>query len=167
MSWDGYYGDNATTVAVGEIGEATARLLEVSEQSLYTGIAAARPGGRVSDIGHAVQTLVEKHGYSVVREYGGHGIGTSLHAKPWIPNFGVPGQGARLVPGAVIAIEPMVNHGRPQVRLKRDRWTVVTADGSVSAHFERSIAITDEGPWILAQPKGRPAGTGNPRKNHD
>ena len=157
---DGYYGDNATTVAVGEIGEERARLLRVCEQALYVGIAAAHPGGRVSDIGHAVQTHVEQRGYSVVREYGGHGIGTSLHAKPWIPNFGDPGKGARLVPGGVIAIEPMVNQGRPQVRIKRDRWTVVTADGSASAHFERSIAITPEGPWVLAEPRGRAATTG-------
>ena len=152
---DGYYGDNATTVPVGHIGEEAARLLEVAEQALYAGIGAARPRGRISDIGHAVQTYVEKHGYSVVREYGGHGIGTSLHQKPWIPNFGNPGQGVRLIPGAVLAIEPMVNRGGPDVRVKQDRWTVVTVDGSASAHFERSIAVTDGEPWVLAEPRVR------------
>ena len=163
---DGYYGDNATTVPVGQVGDEVSRLLEVAEQALYAGIGAARSGARVSDIGHAVQTHVEKHGYSVVREYGGHGIGTSLHAKPWIPNFGNPGEGVRLIPGAVIAIEPMVNRGRPDVRVKRDRWTVVTADGSASAHFERSIAVTDGDAWILAEPRNRTAGNRGPRGHH-
>ncbi len=154
----GYYGDNAMTVPVGEISEEKARLLEVTEQALHAGIRAARPGARVSDIGHAVQTHVEGNGYSVVRELGGHGIGTSLHEQPWIPNFGRPGRGARLAPGSVIAIEPMVNAGGAAVRTRRDRWTIVTADGSLSAHFERSIAVTDDGPWILAEPRpsGRP-----------
>lgn len=163
---DGYYGDNATTVAVGRVEEEIVRLLEVTEQALYAGIGAARSGRRVSDIGHAVQTHVERHGYSVVREYGGHGIGTSLHTKPWVPNFGDPGQGARLVPGGVIAIEPMVNRGGPAVRVKRDRWTVVTADGSASAHFERSIAVTDGAPWVLAEPKGGDARSSGPKENH-
>ena len=150
---DGYFGDNATTVPVGAVPTGIERLLEVASASLYAGIGAAQPGGRVSDIGHAVQTEVEKHGYSIVREYGGHGIGTSLHSEPWVPNFGTPGRGERLIPGAVLAIEPMVNCGGPRVRVKRDRWTVVTADGSVSAHFERSVAITESGPWVLAEPR--------------
>ncbi len=154
---DGYYGDNAMTFPVGEVADHTVQLLTVAEQALYAGIDAARPGGRISDIGHAIQVHVEKHGYSVVREYGGHGIGTSLHTKPWIPNFGDPGEGVRLIPGAVIAIEPMVNHGGPGVRVKRDRWTVVTADGSQSAHFERSIAVTNGEPWVLSEPRGQDA----------
>lgn len=153
---DGYFGDNATTVAVGPVAPELERFLEVAEASLYAGIGAAQPGGRVSDIGHAVQRRVERHGYSVVRDYGGHGIGTTLHAEPWVPNFGAPGRGERLIPGAVLAIEPMVNRGGPKVRVKRDRWTVVTVDGSVSAHFERSIAVTEDGPWVLAEPKRIP-----------
>ena len=163
---DGYYGDNATTVPVGDVEDDVARLLEVTEKALYAGIAVARPGGRVSDIGHAVQTHVERHGYSVVREYGGHGIGTSLHDAPYIPNFGEPGKGGRFVPGAVIAIEPMVNRGGPEVRVKSDRWTVVTTDGSVSAHFERSVAITDGEPWVLAEPRKRSAGNRGSMENH-
>ncbi len=151
---DGYYGDNAMTVPVGAISDEAARLLKVTEESLYAGIEMARPGGRVSDIGHAVQTWAERHGYSVVREYGGHGVGTSLHMEPWVPNFGAPGQGARLAAGDVMAIEPMVNCGGPEVAAKRDGWTVVTSDGSLSAHFERSIAITESGPWVLCEPRG-------------
>ena len=150
---DGYYGDNAMTVPVGRIDGEIARLLEVTEQALYAGIGAARSGNCISDIGQEVQNHAESHGYSVVREYGGHGIGTSLHAEPWIPNYYDPGKRIRLIPGAVIAIEPMVNRGKPGVRVKRDRWTVVTADGSASAHFERSIAVTDGDPWILAEPR--------------
>ena len=150
---DGYYGDNATTVPVGRIDKEIARLLEVTEQALYAGIGAARSGNCISDIGQAVQNHAESHGFSIVREYGGHGIGTSLHAEPWIPNYYDPGKRIRLIPGAVIAIEPMVNRGNPGVRVKRDRWTVVTLDGSQSAHFERSIAVTDGDPWVLAEPK--------------
>ncbi len=163
---DGYYGDNATTVAVGQIDENVARLLEVTEGALYAGIGAARPGNSVSDIGQAVQTHAESHGYSVVREYGGHGIGTSLHAEPWIPNFYDPRKRARLIPGAVIAIEPMVNRGSPDVRVKRDRWTVVTVDGSASAHFERSIAVMEGGPWILAEPRKTNPATPGSEEDH-
>lgn len=163
---DGYYGDNATTVAVGEIDEEVTRLLEVTEAALYAGIGAARPGNRVSDIGQAVQAYAERHGYSVVREYGGHGIGTSLHAEPWIPNFYDPRKRIRLVPGAVIAIEPMVNRGRPDVRVKRDRWTVVTVDGSASAHFERSIAVMEGGPWILAEPRKHDPVSAGSKEDH-
>ncbi len=153
---DGYYGDNAMTVPVGEISEEASRLLEITERALFAGIGAAVPGGRLSDIGHAVQTLVEENGYSVVREYGGHGVGTSLHMDPWVPNFGAPGKGVRLAAGDVMAIEPMVNCGGPEIAAKRDGWTVVTSDGSLSAHFERSIAITESGPWILCEPETGP-----------
>lgn len=163
---DGYYGDNAMTVAVGQIDDEIARLLEVTEEALYAGIGAARPGNCVSDIGQAVQTHAESHGYSVVREYGGHGIGTSLHAEPWIPNYYDPRKRVRLIPGAAIAIEPMVNHGSAEVRVKRDRWTVVTMDGSRSAHFERSIAITEGDPWILAEPRTRNPGVPGSEEDH-
>lgn len=163
---DGYYGDNATTIAVGAIDDEVARLLEVTEEALYVGIGSARPGNCVSDIGRAVQSHAEHHGYSVVREYGGHGIGTSLHAEPWVPNFFDPRKRARLIPGAVIAIEPMLNCGRPDVRVKRDRWTVVTADGSASAHFERSIAVLEDGPWVLAEPRQPNGGTPGPEEDH-
>ena len=163
---DGYYGDNAITVAVGRIEDEVARLLEVTEEALYAGIGAARPGNSVADIGQAVQTHAETHGYSVVREYGGHGIGTSLHAEPWIPNFYDPRKRTRLIPGAVIAIEPMVNRGSPDVRVKRDRWTVVTVDGSASAHFERSIAVMEGGPWILAEPRKQDPGNPGSKEEH-
>ncbi len=152
---DGYYGDNAITVPVGEPTPEAARLLDATEEALRAGIAAARPGNPVSAIGMAVSDVVERRGYSVVREYGGHGIGTSLHADPFVPNFRDPRQTTKLVPGGVIAIEPMVNRGGSAVRIKRDRWTVITRDGSLSAHFERSVAITDDGAWILAEPRGR------------
>ena len=151
---DGYYGDNAITVPVGDVTPEAARLLEVTEEALHAGIAAARPGSPVASIGTAVSSVVEGRGYSVVREYGGHGIGTSLHSDPFVPNFRDPRHTTKLVPGGVIAIEPMVNHGGSGVRVKRDRWTVITRDGSLSAHFERSIAITDDGAWILAEPRG-------------
>lgn len=157
---DGYYGDNATTVAVGAVDPEAERLLEATERALHAGIAAARAGRPVSDIGVAVSDLVRERGYSVVREYGGHGIGTSLHTDPFVPNFGDPRQSTKLVAGGVIAIEPMVNSGGPAVRVKRDRWTVVTRDGSISAHFERSVAITDGGAWILAEPRPGAATSG-------
>ena len=162
---DGYYGDNATTVAVGEVDDEITRLLEVTEGALYAGIGAARAGNRVADIGHAVQAHAERHGYAVVREYGGHGIGTSLHAEPWIPNYYDPSNRVRLIPGAAIAIEPMVNNGSAAVRVKRDKWTVVTVDGSRSAHFERSIAVTEGEPWILAEPRGRTSAPAQDRRN--
>lgn len=152
---DGYYGDNAITVPVGEVAPDVVRLLEATEEALHAGIAAARPGSPVSAIGTAVSRVVERRGYSVVREYGGHGIGTSLHSEPFVPNFRDPRHTTKLVSGGVIAIEPMVNRGGSGVRVKRDRWTVITRDGSLSAHFERSIAITDDGAWILAEPRGR------------
>jgi methionyl aminopeptidase len=146
---DGFYGDSALTVGVGPIDDSARRLLEVTEDALYRGIAAARIGGRLSDIGHAIQGWVEAHGFSVVREFVGHGIGTKLHEEPQIPNYGQPGRGPRLAEGMVLAIEPMVNAGRAGVKVLGDGWTAVTRDGSLSAHFEHTVAITGEGPEIL------------------
>jgi methionyl aminopeptidase len=149
---DGFYGDAARTVAVGNASPEAARLLKVTEESLREGIAQAWPGRRVGDIGHAVQKHAEASGYSVVREFVGHGIGTSLHEEPQVPNYGPPGRRERLVPGMCLAIEPMVNVGGPEVRVLDDDWTAVTVDGSLSAHFELSIAVTEHGPWILSEP---------------
>jgi len=147
---DGFYGDGAITVAVGEVPERVQRLLQVCEASLMAGIAQARPGNRLGDISAAVQGEIERRGkYGIVREYGGHGIGRALHEEPFIPNFGPPGRGVLLRPGMVIAIEPMVNLGGDGTRVLPDQWTVVTADGSLSAHFEHTVAITGEGPQIL------------------
>ncbi len=149
--YDGFYGDAAVTVAVGEIRNETSRLLKVTEGSLYAGIAQGKVGGRLSDISHAVQSYVEAEGFSVVTDFVGHGIGRSLHEEPQVPNFGPPGRGPRLCEGMVLAIEPMVNAGKPHVRVLADRWTAVTVDGSLSAHFEHTIAITKEGPIILSR----------------
>jgi methionyl aminopeptidase len=149
---DGFYGDAARTVAVGAASPEAARLLQVTEDSLKAGIAQCWPGKRVGDIGHAVQNLAEAGGYSVVREFVGHGIGTSLHEEPQVPNYGPPGRRERLVAGMCLAIEPMVNVGGPEVRVLDDDWTAVTVDGSLSAHFELSIAVTEHGPWILSEP---------------
>jgi len=149
---DGFYGDAAVTVPVGEVLQSVTRLLRVTEEALYRGIAAMRVDNRVSDIGHAVQSYVESEGFSVVREYCGHGIGTALHEDPNVPNYGPPGRGPRLLPGMVLAIEPMVNVGTHRVRLLSDQWTVVTEDGCTSAHFELSVAVTEEGPWVLTGP---------------
>jgi methionyl aminopeptidase len=146
---DGFYGDSAITVGVGEIDEDARMLLRITEDALYRGIEAARAGGRLSDIGHAIQEWVESHGFSVVREFVGHGIGTKLHEEPQIPNYGQPGRGPRLVEGMVLAIEPMVNQGRAAVKVLPDGWTAVTRDGSLSAHFEHTVAITADGPQIL------------------
>jgi len=146
---EGFYGDGAVTVAVGEISESLKRLIEVTENALYKGIEAMKVGNRVSDIGHAVQSYVENQGFSVVRDFVGHGIGTALHEDPQVPNFGDPGKGPRLLPGMALAIEPMVNVGAHFVKTLSDNWTVVTMDGSLSAHFERSVAVTEEGPWVL------------------
>lgn len=149
---DGYYGDAAITVPVGEeITPELKKLLEVTEASLYRGIAAARVGNTVGDVGAAVQELVEANGFSVVREFVGHGIGTRLHEEPQVPNFGTRGHGARLREGMVLAIEPMVNFGKPGTRLLNDKWTAVTEDGSYSAHFEHCVAVTKNGPLILTQ----------------
>jgi methionyl aminopeptidase len=149
---DGFFGDAARTVAVGRAGESEQRLLKVTRDSLHAGIDACRPGKRVGDIGHAVQTHAEGHGYSVVREFVGHGIGTSLHEEPQVPNYGPPGRRERLVPGMCLAIEPMVNVGGPEVEVLADGWTAITRDRSLSAHFELSVAVTPFGPWILSEP---------------
>jgi methionyl aminopeptidase len=149
---DGYYGDAAITVPVGEkLAPEVLKLLEVTEASLYRGIAAAQIGNTVGDVGAAVQELVEANGFSVVREFVGHGIGTRLHEDPQVPNYGTRGHGARLREGMVIAIEPMVNAGTPGARVLDDKWTAVTEDGSFSAHFEHCVAVTENGPVILTQ----------------
>ena len=146
---NGYYGDSAVTLPVGKISEAAATLLRVTEESLFKAIDAARPGNRVSDVGHAVQAHVEAFGFSVVREFVGHGIGQKMHEEPQVPNYGQPGHGPRLAEGMVLAIEPMVNAGAPAVKVLADGWTAVTRDGSLSAHFEHTVAVTAGEPWIL------------------
>jgi methionyl aminopeptidase len=146
---NGFYGDSAVTVPVGQIGEDAQRLLGVTQEALARGIAQVRVGNRISDIGHAIQQHVESHGFSVVREFVGHGIGAALHEEPQIANYGEPGRGPRLAEGMVLAIEPMVNMGRPAVKVLADGWTAVTRDGSLSAHFEHTVAVTAPGPLIL------------------
>ena len=148
----GYHGDAANTWPVGQVADETARLLKVTEESLWAGIEQMRDGNRISDIGHAVQSVAEAAGFSVVREYVGHAIGTAMHEKPEVPNYGPPGKGPKLRSGNVFAVEPMVNAGSPATRLLDDGWTVVTADGKLSAHFEHTIAITDDGPEVLTLP---------------
>ncbi|MBQ0135732.1 MAG: type I methionyl aminopeptidase [Oscillospiraceae bacterium] len=148
---NGYNGDNAATFAVGTISADAQRLLDTTRESLYEGIKAAVAGGRIGDIGHAVQTYCEERGYGVVREYEGHGVGAKLHEDPGVPNFGTAGRGIRLLPGMTIAIEPMINQGTHKVKQLPDGWTVKTADGLLSAHFEHTIAITDNGPVILTK----------------
>lgn len=148
-SLGGYYGDSAITVPVGRVSAAAAMLLRVTEESLYKAIDVVRPGARVSDIGHAVQQHVEASGFSVVREFVGHGIGQRMHEEPQIPNYGDPGRGPRLAEGMVLAIEPMVNAGKPGVKVLSDGWTAVTKDKSLSAHFEHTVAVTADVAWIL------------------
>jgi methionyl aminopeptidase len=148
-SLDGYFGDSAVTLPVGPISESAAALLRVTEEALYKAIEAAKPGKRVSDIGHAVQKHVEAYGFSVVREFVGHGIGQRMHEEPQIPNYGEPGHGPRLAEGMVLAIEPMVNAGTAAVKVLADGWTAVTRDSSLSAHFEHTVAVTAGEPWIL------------------
>lgn len=148
---DGYNGDNAATFACGNISDEAKRLIDTTRESLFEGIKHARAGGRVGDISAAVQEYVEKRGYSVVRDYVGHGVGTDLHEAPEIPNYGKSGRGVRLIPGMTIAIEPMVNAGGYGVKVLPDGWTVLTNDGSLSAHFEHTIAITADGPVILTE----------------
>ena len=148
---NGYNGDNAATFAVGTISADAQRLLDTTRESLYEGIKAAVAGGRIGDIGHAVQTYCEERGYGVVREYEGHGVGAKLHEDPGVPNFGTAGRGIRLLPGMTIAIEPMINQGTHKVKQLPDGWTVKTADGLLSAHFEHTIAMTDNGPVILTK----------------
>lgn len=150
-SLNGYYGDSAVTLPVGPVSEDAARLLRVTEESLYKAIEIVKPGGRVSDIGHAVQKHVESYGFSVVREFVGHGIGQQMHEEPQIPNYGEPGRGQRLAEGMVLAIEPMVNAGKPAVRVLSDGWTAVTRDHSLSAHFEHTVAVTADGCRILTK----------------
>ena len=148
---DGYYGDAAVTVPVGEISPEARRLLRVTEEALYRGISAGRAGNRIGDISAAIQGHVEAAGFSVVRDLVGHGIGKSLHEDPQVPNYGSSGRGIELKPGMVFAIEPMVNEGTYRGDVLRDGWTVVTADGKLSAHFEHSVAITENGPVILSR----------------
>ena len=147
--FDGYHGDNAATFACGDVSPEAKRLMDTTRESLYEGIRAACAGGRIGDIGHAVQSYVEARGYSVVRQFVGHGVGTHLHEAPEVPNFGIPGRGIRLMPGMTIAIEPMVNAGGYDVKVQPDGWTVLTRDGSLSAHFEHTIVITADGPKIM------------------
>jgi methionyl aminopeptidase len=151
----GFYGDSATTFSVGELTEETRELLDVTQGALYAGIEKVVEGNRVSDISSAIQELVEPHGFSVVREFVGHGIGKSLHEEPQVPNYGKPGSGPRLMAGMVLAIEPMVNSKGPQARVLEDKWTAVTVDGGYSAHFEHSVAVTAKGPWILSELDGQ------------
>jgi methionyl aminopeptidase len=146
---DGYYGDSAVTLPVGQVSEQAAMLLRVTEEALCKAIDKVKVGGRVSDIGHAVQQHVEAYGFSVVREFVGHGIGQRMHEEPQIPNYGEPGRGPRLAEGMVLAIEPMVNAGKPAVKVLADGWTAVTRDNSLSAHFEHTVAVTAAGPRIL------------------
>ena len=148
-SLNGYYGDSALTLPVGQVSEEAATLLRVTEEALYKAIERVRPGNRISDIGHAVQKHVEAYGFSVVREFVGHGIGQRMHEEPQVPNYGDPGRGPRLAEGMVLAIEPMVNAGKPAVKVLGDGWTAVTRDSSLSAHFEHTVAVTADGPWIL------------------
>lgn len=149
--YDGYYGDAALTYSVGDINKKTEKLLSVTEESLYEGIGEAKEGNRLHDISNAIQACVEKAGFSVVREFVGHGIGRSLHEEPQIPNYGEKGTGIRLKKGMVFAIEPMVNMGKSDVMIKENGWTAITKDGSLSAHFEHTIAITENGAEILSR----------------
>jgi methionyl aminopeptidase len=154
---DGFFGDSAVTVPVGEVPERTRDLLRVTRESLERGIDQVKVGGRLSDIGHAVQAWVEAHGFSVVREFVGHGIGEKLHEEPAVPNFGTPGRGPKLAAGMVLAIEPRGARGRPGVRVLSDGWTATTRDGSLAAHFEHTVAVGEDGPLILT---ARTASTG-------
>ncbi len=147
----GWFGDSARTVMIGKVSQAARDLVERTEQSLFKGIEQCIPGNRVMDIGHAIQKYVEAFGYGVVREFVGHGIGRALHEDPQIPNYGAKGKGALLKPGMVIAIEPMINMGGPAVRVLEDQWTAVTEDGALSAHFEHTVAITENGYEILTK----------------
>jgi methionyl aminopeptidase len=148
---DGFYGDSAVTVPVGSASEDAVRLMKVTEESLYLGIEEVKIGNRVQDIGYAVQNHSEKNGYSVVMEFTGHGIGRRLHEDPQVPNYGKPGLGERLEEGMVLAIEPMTCQGTNEVIMDDDQWTARTADGKLAAHFERSVAVTPKGPWILGE----------------
>jgi methionyl aminopeptidase len=150
--YQGYVGDSARTVPVGKVAVEAERLMTVTEQALWAGIDQARPGNRIGDVSAAIQERIEEDGFSVVREFVGHGIGRRLHEEPQVPNYGVRNRGLRLREGMVLAIEPMVNAGVPGVRIKDDGWTAVTEDGLLSAHFEHSVAITERGPYVLSRP---------------
>ena len=149
--FEGYHGDNAATFACGDISAEAKRLMDTTRESLYEGIAAAVSGGRLGDIGAAIQQYVEQRGFSVVRKFVGHGVGTELHEAPEVPNFGTRGRGIRLMPGMTLAIEPMINAGHYDVKVMPDGWTVLTKDGSLSAHFEHTIVITPDGPQIMTK----------------
>jgi len=149
VAYKGYYGDAARTFAVGSVSTEAQRLIDVTRRALEIAVGSVSPERRLSDIGHAVQSFVESHGFSVVREFVGHGIGSSLHEEPQVPNFGAPGKGPRLKPGLVRAIEPMVNAGSAEVEVDADGWTARTQDGSLSAHFEFSVAVTEDGARVL------------------
>ncbi len=151
VKYDGYYTDSARTIAVGQIDGESQRLLDVTKASLEAGLAACVAGNHLGDVGHAIQTVVEAAGFSVVRELVGHGVGSSLHEEPQVPNYGKPKRGVKLVPGLTLAIEPMVNAGRAETKTLADKWTVVTVDGSRSAHFEHTVAITADGPRVLTR----------------
>lgn len=157
IEYNGYIGDNATTVPVGAIPPRTAELLRITEEALAIGIRQAVTGNRIGDISHAVQTFVESRGFSVVREMVGHGVGRAMHEEPQIPNFGRRNTGEKIKPGMTLAIEPMVNLGRHDVRTLSDGWTIVTTDGSPSAHFEHTVLTTEAGPEILTVPRSAPA----------
>ncbi len=150
--YNGFHGDNAATFAAGDVSPEAQALMDATRESLYEGIKAAKAGNRIGDIGAAVQRYVEVRGYSVVRQFVGHGVGANLHEDPSVPNFGTPGRGPRLLPGMTIAIEPMINAGVYDVKILNDGWTTITADGKLSAHFEHSVAITPDGPVILTLP---------------
>lgn len=151
-AFEGYNGDNAATFACGDISPQAERLIRTTEESLYEGIRAAVHGNRIGDIGSAIQQYVEQRGYSVVRDFVGHGIGTCLHEAPEVPNFGTPNRGVRLIPGMTLAIEPMINMGAAPVKQMGDGWLIKTQDGALSAHFEHTVAITADGPVILTKP---------------
>ena len=152
--YKGFHGDCAATFPCGAVSAQAQRLIDVTKQSFFEGLAFVKPGHRVSDISHAIQTYVESNGYSVVRAFVGHGVGAQLHEEPEVPNFGAPGHGPRLLPGMTLAIEPMVNMGTHEVRVLKDRWTTVTADGKLSAHYENTVLITDGEPEILTVAEG-------------
>lgn len=149
--YNGYYGDAAITIPIGQVSSVAVRLMEVAERALWIGIDEAKVGNRVFDISAAIQSYVEGKGFSVVRDFVGHGVGRSLHEPPQVPNFGTHGKGVRLMEGMVLAIEPMINAGRSDVVILDDGWTAVTKDGSLSAHFEHSVAITKDGPYVLSE----------------
>jgi methionyl aminopeptidase len=150
----GFHGDSAFTMRVGTISDAAQRLIDVTRESLYKGVEQMVPGNRLSDIGHAIQGVAEAAGYSIVRQFVGHGIGARMHELPQVPNYGRKGRGPRLLPGMVLAIEPMVNVGNHQVQMLEDEWTAVTVDGELSAHFEHTVLITEDGPEILTKVQG-------------